>query len=224
MQEQKQTYLSNKEVFRDVSPRELKELERYIRLVTHPVGKLFYMSGDRGQVLFFLATGRVQQYRITPNGKKLVTVTLGPDSLFGEMTLVGQAIHNTFTESIEERHLYVVGRADYERLLYAKPPIAFRLAEAMVERLKDLGSRLEEIAFKSVPSRLASLLLRSIDEIGKGTELSGFSHQDLSEMLGSYRETVTQTLNDFKARGLIDIGRRRITLLDRSGLEFLAAT
>jgi CRP-like cAMP-binding protein len=60
--------------------------------------------------------------------------------------------------------------------------------------------------------------------MGKGTELRGFSHQDLGEMLGSYRETITQTLNDFKAKGLIDIGHKRISLLDRGGLEFVAST
>jgi CRP-like cAMP-binding protein len=182
------------------------------------------MSGDKGQVIFFLVVGRVQKYRLSPNGKKLVTATLGPGSLFGEMSLVGKAIHSTSAESIEECHLYLMSRADFERLLHAKPQIALRLMEAMGHRLTDLESRLEEIAFKNVPARLASLLLRSADEMGKGTELRGFSHQDLGEMLGSYRETITQTLNDFKAKGLIDIGHKRISLLDRGGLEFVAST
>ena len=53
-------------------------------------------------------------------------------------------------------------------------------------------------------------------------QVSGYTHQDFSEMLGTYRETVTQTLNDFKADGLIDIGRKQVALLERSQLELLA--
>jgi CRP-like cAMP-binding protein len=92
----------------------------------------------------------------------------------------------------------------------------------MGTRMNLLEANLEDLAFKNVPSRLAGLLLRSAEEQGRAVEVRGFSHQDLGEMLGSYRETVTQTLNDFKASGLIDIGRKQITLLDRGSLELVA--
>jgi CRP/FNR family transcriptional regulator len=84
-----------------------------------------------------------------------------------------------------------------------------------------LEASLENIAFKSIPARLAGLLLRLSSE-RENNEIRGFTHQDFSEMLGTYRETITQTLNDFKAQGLIDIGRKRILLLDHPRLEFLA--
>ena len=50
----------------------------------------------------------------------------------------------------------------------------------------------------------------------------GYTHQDLSEMLGTYRETVTQTLNEFKSDGWISIGRKKVSLLDMDALEELA--
>lgn len=50
----------------------------------------------------------------------------------------------------------------------------------------------------------------------------GYTHQSLGEMLGTYRETITQTLDEFKAAELIDIGRKRIEILDRAGLERIA--
>ncbi len=52
--------------------------------------------------------------------------------------------------------------------------------------------------------------------------VKGYTHQDLSEMLGTYRETVTQTLNEFKADGWISIGRKKVSLLDMDALEELA--
>lgn len=54
--------------------------------------------------------------------------------------------------------------------------------------------------------------------------IDGYTHQDLAEMLGTYRETTTQTLNAFKSLELIEIGRKRIEVKDKEGLEEIAHT
>jgi CRP/FNR family cyclic AMP-dependent transcriptional regulator len=218
----KLTYLSNIEIFQDLSTKELEQMDRQITMSSCEPGRIFYMPEDTGEVLFLLKKGRVQLYRISPNGKKLVVETLGPGTIFGEMSLVGQGMHNTFAEAVDECLLCVMSRADVERLMREKPSVAFRFVEALGDRLSSVETRLEEIAFKSIPARLASLLLRLADEEGDGTEVIGYTHQDLGEILGTYRETVTQTLNDFKAEGLVVISRKRVQILDKDGLEILA--
>jgi len=110
-----------------------------------------------------------------------------------------------------------------ERLLVTRPKVALRVFEALGSRLKETESRLEGIAFRGIPARLASLLLQLADAQGDDT-ITGMTHQDLGEQIGTYRETTTQTLNAFKAEGLIEIGRKRITILDREGLERMAGT
>lgn len=220
MQEQKLTYLSSIQVFRDLSPNELMEMDRQITMSTCLPGKIFYMPEDSGEVLFLLKKGQVQIYRLAPNGKKLVVATLGPGAIFGEMSLVGQGMHNTFAEAIDECLLCVMSRADVERLMREKPDVAYRFFETMGDRVTQLEASLENIAFKSIPARLADLLLQLSADRGSA-EIRGYTHQDFSEMLGTYRETITQTLNDFKAQGLIDIGRKRIVLLDCPRLELL---
>ncbi len=212
-------YLSSIQVFRDLSPDELAEMDRQITMSTCRAGKIFYMPEDSGEVLFLLKKGRVQLYRIAPNGKKLIVATLGPGSIFGEMSVVGQGMHNTFAEAVDECVLCVMSRSDVERLVREKPNVAFRFVEAMGERLSQLETRLEDIAFKSIPARLASLLLQIDEEQGGSHRVTGYTHQDFSEMLGTYRETVTQTLNDFKVDGYIEIGRKKVTLLDISALQ-----
>lgn len=223
MQAQKLNYLSSIQVFRDLNPDELAEMDRQITMSTCQPGKIFYMPEDSGEVLFLLKRGQVQIYRLAANGKKLVVATLGPGAIFGEMSLVGQGMHNTFAEAVNECLLCVMSRADVERLMREKPDVAYRFFEAMGDRVTQLEARLENIAFKSIPARLAHLLLQLSDEIG-ANEIKGYTHQDFSEMLGTYRETITQTLNEFKAQGLIDIGRKRILLLDRPRLALLAET
>ncbi len=214
-------YLKMVDIFQDLTEQEIEEIDRATTMTTGRRGKIFYMPEDTSEVLFLLKEGRVQLYRISPDGKKLVIATVGPGSIFGEMALIGQGMHNTFAEAIEDCVLLVMSRGDVERLLVTKPKVALRIFEALGSRLRETESRLEEIAFKGIPARLASLLLHLADEQG-GETISGMTHQDLGERIGTYRETTTQTLNSFKTAGLIGIGRKWIEILDREGLERIA--
>jgi CRP/FNR family transcriptional regulator, cyclic AMP receptor protein len=216
-------YLHMVDIFQDLSEEEIAEIDRMMTITTCRRGKIFYMPEDTSEVLFLLKEGRVQLYRISPDGKKLVIGTVGPGAVFGEMALIGQGMHNTFAEATEDCILCVMSREDVERLLITKPRVALRIFEAMGNRLKETEARLEAIAFKGIPARLAALLLELAAERQSDT-IQGLTHQDMGERIGTYRETTTQTLNSFKAAGLIDIGRKRIRILDREGLERIAAS
>ena len=214
-------YLQMVDVFQDLTEDEMEEIDRATTITSCRKGKILYMPEDTSEVLFLLKQGRVQLYRISPDGKKLIIATIGPGTVFGEMALIGQGMHNTFAEAIENCVLCVMSREDVERLLITKPKVALRIFEVLGRRLKEAEARLEEIAFKGIPARLASLLLALSADQGSET-ITGLTHQDLAEQVGTYRETTTQTLNHFKAEGLIEIGRKRITILDRAGLEQIA--
>lgn len=214
-------YLSELSVFQDLSPREMEELNRITTMSHVPRGRVFYRPEEPGEVLFILKEGRVQLYRISPEGKKLVITTLGPHTLFGEMALLGTKMHNTFAEAIDDCLICVMSRTDLERLILNKPQVALRILESTGKRLREAEERLENMAFKGIPARLASLLLRLSDEQGTN-EITGLTHQDLAESVGTYRETATQVLNDLKSQGLIEIGRKRITILDPDGLAEIA--
>lgn len=215
-------YLQMVDIFQDLTEVEMEEIGRATTITTSRRGKILYMPEDTSEVLFLLKEGRVQLYRISPDGKKLVIATVGPGTIFGEMALIGQGMHNTFAEAIEDCVLWVMSREDVERMLVTKPKVALRIFENLGNRLKEAEARFEEIAFKGIPARLASLLLQLSGDAGEDT-ISGMTHQDLGEQIGTYRETTTQTLNTFKSEGLIDIGRKRIAILDREGLERIAA-
>jgi len=218
MEDYKLRSLSQIEIFQDLSQREVEEIDRSTTMTTCEPGRVFYAPDETGEVLFLLKKGRVQLYRLSPEGKKLVMAILEPGSIFGEMSIVGQGMHNSFAESIEDCTLCVMSQVDVERILLEKPRVALRFMEAMAHRLQETESRLEDLAFKGIPSRLAGLLLKLAKDVDQ-TLVEGFSHQDLAEMLGTYRETTTQILNEFKGQGWIAIRRKRIEILDRDALE-----
>lgn len=215
----KVAYLSDTDIFQDLSARELEELDRVTAMSTCRRGKVFYTPGETGEVLFILKRGRVNLYRINPDGKKLVTATIGPGTVFGEISLLGQRMHDTFAEAAEECTLCVMSRSDVEHLLLTKPRVCLRFMELIANRLREVEARMETVAFKSVPARLAASIL----ELADGhRQVTGVSHQDLAEMVGTYRETVTRILNEFRTDGYIDLGRLNVAILQPDALREIA--
>lgn len=213
-------YLTNMDLFQDLTSREMEELDRMTTMSSVQKGKVFYRPGEMGEVLFLLKNGHVQIYRLSLDGKKLILNTMGPGTIFGEMSLLGQRMHQAFAEALEDCLICVMSRADVSRLLLAHPKVSLRILEVTGRRLSEAESRLEDMAFKGVPARLASLLVRLSRERGKIIE--GMTHQELAEMVGTYRETATQILNGYKSQGYIDIARKRITILDIDALQAVA--
>ena len=127
------------------------------------------------------------------------------------MALLGQQMHNAFAEALDDCVILVMSRANLERLILEKPSVGLRMLAITGRRLRDAERQLQEMAFKSIPARLAALIGRLAEESGT-SEVTGLTHQDLAETIGTYRETATQVLNDMKAIGLIEIGRKRIRI------------
>ena len=107
-------YLHMVDIFQDLSKEEITEIDRAMTVTTGRRGKIFYMPEDTSEVLFLLKEGRVQLYRISPDGKKLVIGTVGPGAVCGEMALIGPGRHNTFAEATEDCVLIVMSREDVE--------------------------------------------------------------------------------------------------------------
>lgn len=213
----KERYLSAIDIFQDLPPAELERLAKATTMVTCARGRTVFRAGDASDTLFLLKKGRVQIVRETADGKRLVTAVLGPETFFGEMVLVGQRFPQDSTaEALDDAVVCVMSRHDVEHLILRHPKVGLRLLERVGARLAETQAMVEEFAFKPVPARLAGVLLRLA---GPETPLIEVSHQELADMVATYRETVTVALRDLKERGLVDLGRRSIRLLDRRGLE-----
>jgi CRP-like cAMP-binding protein len=170
--------------------------------------------------LLWLKQGRIQVSRVDAGGNKTAIMTLEPGAVFGQMSMLGQGMQNLVADALEACSIVKITRDDLEKLFAERPDIAMRVLDILGRRLIEAESRLEDIAFKSIPARLASLLLRLLPT-GKEV-IIGYTHQELADMIGTYRETTTQTLNHFKSQGLLEIGRKRIAIRNREALQRLA--
>ncbi|MBI4329294.1 MAG: Crp/Fnr family transcriptional regulator [Chloroflexi bacterium] len=203
-------YLSAIDVFQDLAQEDLAQIDRMTRMDTAQKGQIIYAPERTGELLFLLKRGRVQLYTLSPDGRRLIIAILEPQTFFGEMSLLGQSMVSTFAEAMEDSTLCVMTRDDVERLLLNKPAVALRILEVLGQRLQEAESRLQETVFKSVPARIAAFLLRLSSE-KEGYEVT-LSHQEIADVLGVYRETVTNALDEMKTAGVVDIGRRKVVV------------
>ena len=198
-------YLTKNELFHGMPYDELHAIEDALAMTTCEKGRIFYMPGETAETLFILKEGRVQLYRLSPDGRKMMLDTLAPGTVFGEMAIIGQGMQNTFAEAVEPCRLCVMSRHDVLELLRSHPETALHLLKIVSTRLMDTEKRLTDFSYMDVAKRLAVLLIRLREK--SGDRITGYSHQDLADFVGTYRETVTQTLNQFKHQGLVEIQR-----------------
>ncbi|MBI2850545.1 MAG: Crp/Fnr family transcriptional regulator [Chloroflexi bacterium] len=212
--------LSQVDIFRDLSEEEMKEIGGMISMTTCKKGHVFYRPEERSEVLFLLKKGKVQVYSLTPDGKRLIIDTIGPGTFFGEMPLTAQSMHQSFAEATEDSTICVLSRGDLERLLLEKPQVALRLVDALGRRLEETRTKLEEATFQNASARVCRVLLRLL---GGKSELE-MTHQELADSTGLYRETVTNVLNRLRAHGIVELGKKKIVIIDQRGLEKTAET
>jgi CRP-like cAMP-binding protein len=213
-------YLSKTDLFCDLRAEEIRELDRMTVMHTCRPGTVFYEPDQAFEVLFILKHGHVNLYRLTAEGRKLITATVGPGTIFGEMSLIGQSMRASYAEAVDECLICRMSPTDLERLILSKPAVALRLVELLSRRVLQLETRLERMAFRDVPSRLAAVLLELASP--DGAEILGVSHQDLADMVGTSRETITRILDEWRLAGAVELERMRIAVHDRAALQAIA--
>jgi CRP-like cAMP-binding protein len=221
IQESKLSLLCEADIFQGLSPVDMQEIERMTTMTTARKGRIIYSPGSSGEVLFILKKGRVQLYRLAEDGRRFVTAILEGGSIFGEMPMLSQRMAGSTAEALEDCTLCVMSKSDVEHLIASKPSVALNVVHLLATRNAELEEKLERQAFQSVHERLAAILLRLAES---GDEIKDVSHQQIGETIGASRETVTRALGDFRGQGLIEIGRSRVSILNRRGLESLAHT
>jgi CRP-like cAMP-binding protein len=140
------------------------------------------------------------------------------------MALLGQRLHESYAEALTPCLLCLMSREDVKTMLLSDPRIATRIAETLGERLLSAERRLSDFAFKSIPQRLASLLTQLAQPprlrlFRTGALEVPYTHEALAEMVGTHRETITKTLNEFRTHGMIELRRGKVLILDNDALK-----
>jgi CRP-like cAMP-binding protein len=187
-------------------------------------GGTIYMPDEPASELYLIKDGRVGLNLLSPEGRTLTVRVVKTGDIFGHAALLSDGSFDTFAQALRPTTVAAVRRDELESLMVKHRALALALMDDLGRHSQALSRRLENVAFKSVPARLAALLLE-LAQPNKGNEpvtTGRWTHQELADMINAYRETTTKVLNQFRAAHLIDVDRGGVRLLDVSGLRELA--
>jgi CRP/FNR family cyclic AMP-dependent transcriptional regulator len=212
------------DIFEPLSREEIEEINWRHLNTSVERGETFYTPMDLCETLFVLQKGRVRIYRATPEGREFTLAVLQSGTVFGEMVLTGQRLRNCYAQAVEESEVSAMCRADVERLILDKPRVGLQLVHLLSDRLSIYETRLQDVALKEVPARLASLILLLIEGEGVRNAMgykipTRYTHQQLGSMIGANREAVTRAFARLRDAGVVQTRRRYIYVEDIEALE-----
>ena len=183
--------------------------------------------GDPADELYLLEQGRIRLYSNSPSGRNLTLSIVEPGDIFGETALFPDQRWVSHAQALSDGALYAVPRRQLEMLLAHDPTLILQVMENLGQRLQAVERRLGDLVFKSVPERLAALLLDLVGptaQQGHGPTRvpNRYTHLQLAEMINTHRETVTKVFNRFRDNRLLEFDRRGIVLLDMERLREMA--
>ncbi len=198
--------ISEKEIQREICP--------LVRLGKQKEGEFFYRAGDDCEATYFVVEGEVSLYRFSDSQRKVVLSNLGKDEFFGEQTLLaGKRNHASWAEAMADTICVEITRQNLAYLRRRFPSLTLHMYQGEQRKLGRALKTVRSIRLESVFLRVMRALL-STHDANQTTVLEDLGHQDIANMVGTNRETVTNILHELEERGLISKGRMQITLLD----------
>lgn len=209
-------------VLSDAARRELCQavLRRRVRRA-----ETVYTAGGPADAAYLIRRGRVKVSRISSDGREITICLCHPGDLFGEESLVLEAARVCQAQALDECSLLALPQPLLVQLMQAEAAFAVELARLMGQRREQAEDQIEDLAFRDVGARLARLLITlaarqgSAPEEGHTVLNARLTHQELANCVGTTRETLTLTIDRFRADGWIRFEGRMIALCDGAALR-----
>jgi CRP/FNR family transcriptional regulator len=215
------------DILEPLSEEQVKAVHQWLPETHLKQGQTFYTPEDRGEGLFLVKSGRVRIYKLDPTGRELTLAVVGEGTIFGEMALTAQRLRGAYAEAIEPTVICTIKREEIERLVRENPEVGLKIISILSERVQMRENQLEDISLKSIPARLASLILRLAESEGvmspEGIKIpTHYTHEQLANMIASSRVSVTKAFAQLQDGGVVELRRRHIHVKDIEVLERVA--
>lgn len=216
-------FLATVPLFQGAPARALDIVAGVVRPRRFPAETVLFQEGDAGDALYVLAAGLVKLSKVDLGGHEKTLALLQPPEFFGEMALLGEARRSATAITLAPVTAYLLFRDDFQRLLAEYPTISLNLTTTLAERLRGMDDEAQVLSYKDAQGRVAYVLLRlyraGVVEFEDGRALVRLTHQDLANLAGTSRETVTRALKALEAEGVIETRPKEVFLVDPEGLE-----
>ena len=186
-------------------------------ILEYKKGQLIYSQDQPSTSLYLVIDGKVKVCRMTDDGRSVVVDIYQTDEFFGESAFLGTPTRDEQALSMENTKVMTWTASEIEEIVMKRPRLAVALLQILVQRSLDFGHRIESFSVDNIARRLARTLIRFSERLGESTEdgsvqMMPFTHELLSQYVGTSREIVTHYMNQFRRQGYLRYSRKGIIL------------
>lgn len=210
--------------FCDLSPEGLKAFEAIKYTTAYPGGAVLFVEGQTAQGVFLLCKGRVKLSMTSSEGKTLILRIVRPGEVLGMHATVSETTYQATAETLEPCQVNFIKREDFLRLLREHGEASIHAAQQLSTSYQTACEQVRSLGLsQSAPEKLARFLLEWASK-GQGAREGArvkltLTHEEIGQIIGTSRETVTRTLGEFKNRGWAELKGSTLVIQDREGLK-----
>ena len=210
-------FLKSCSLLERLSPSDLADLEARARVKKFPAKSPIYLPADQSEAVLLLVSGRVKICGFTTDGRQSILAFIEPGELFGELAMFDAGARQECAEATEATTVVCIPREALWQIMERHADVTIGITKLIGLRRRRIERRLKYLLFRSNRDRMIHLLLELAEQYGIAT-VDGvkirikLSHQDLANIIGSTRETVTVVLGELQAERLITVGRRQLVI------------
>ena len=206
-------------LFWDLSEEELGYISEKMIARHYESGKFIFLEESEGEQCFFVVQGSVKVTRLSKDGREVILAMLNEGEFFGEMALLDGESRSANVIALEETEVLTLNRGDFLVVLHDYPQIAIQLLKEMADRLRKSDRQIASLSLSDAEKRIALCIIRFADEQGiiKRGQVSIPKmpiQQDIANMAGTSRETVSRAINLLEKEHFIKRQGRELLILD----------
>ena len=213
-------YLSQLPILSVLTEQELGHLANVAQFRRIPKFQFVFMPDEAADVVLFLVKGRVKMGTFAQDGREVIKEILQEGAFFGDLALAGETKRADFAQAQhDDVEVLSIQASDFHQLMVKNQGLVFALMHHMTRRLQRVEERLAKLVLKDARSRIVEFLLETAGKEGRrvGFEMLVKHHltqQDIANLTGTSRQTVTSVLNDLRKSNLIYFNRNSILIRD----------
>ena len=194
-------------MFSGVSTEILESIASLLIERRFPKHKTIVEEGAPGDYMYIISEGRVKVTKLSGDGREKILELLDVGDFFGEMSLFDDAPRSASVKAMSDVRIMALARNDFLRLLGSSPGLALSVIQELTRRLRQVDEQASSLSFQRVKERTMGLLVRLAKEASSHEgrrKTPVLTHQQIADMIGTSRETVTRAVKGLKDEGWLE--------------------
>ena len=212
-------FLRSVNIFSDLSESELSSIQEVCKTRKYPKNSMIILEEEMGDVVFIVMSGTVKITRVNDEGKEVILAMLGSGEVFGEMAILDGESRSANALSQENCEVVTINREDFLDLLKTNNKVSLNLMTEFAIRLRKSDQQIEALSLDDAEHRIGVSILNLAEEMGVirqgAVTVENLPYQqDIANMAGTSRETVSRVMKIFEERGLITKTGHKLSIPD----------